>query len=86
MSDAGALIHVRFSPDGAVTEIGERPGMVPPQHWFNFLSEKVGDAYQPLSGGRGVFRLGRAALDEFKVVFASVGGAPAAAAAANRPV
>lgn len=51
------VIHVRFSPDGAVTEIGERPASLDPQQWFGKLSDKVGSDYQALSGGRGVFRL-----------------------------
>jgi hypothetical protein len=84
MSDASVLIHVRFSPEGSVTEIGERPGAALPQQWFNFLSEKVGDSFQPLSGGRGVFRVVRGAVDDFKAAFASSGtptpgaGAPVA--------
>jgi hypothetical protein len=66
MSNADVMIHVRFSPDGSVTEIGERPGETAPQRWFNYLTEKVGTAYQPLSGGRGVFRVERGAVDEMK--------------------
>lgn len=51
------MIHVRFSADGTVTEIGERPTSVTPQDWFNRLSDKAGTRYQALSGGRGIFRL-----------------------------
>jgi len=79
MSEANVLIHVRFSPDGVVTEIGERPGATAPQQWFNFLAEKVGESFQPLSGGRGVFRVGRSAVDDFKTAFTS-GGTPVAGA------
>jgi hypothetical protein len=52
-----AMIHVRFSPDGSVIEIGARPPSLTPQDWFDRLSEKAGTHYQPLSGGRGLFRL-----------------------------
>jgi hypothetical protein len=60
------MIHVRFSPDGSVTEIGERPPALSAQAWFDRLSEKVGMSYQPLSGGRGLFRLPRADVDALK--------------------
>ncbi len=71
MSDAEVMIHVRFSPDGSVIEIGERPAAAPPQRWFNYLTEKAGNAYQPLSGGRGVFRVARGTVDEMKAALAS---------------
>lgn len=61
------IIHARFAPNGVVVEISERPTALTPQDWFNFLSEKAGDVYQTLAGGRGVFRLSRAALDAFKL-------------------
>lgn len=70
MGDADVLIHVRFSPDGAVTEIGERPGAAPPQQWFDLLTDKVGESFQPLSGGRGVFRAARGTIDELKAAYA----------------
>jgi hypothetical protein len=53
------IIHVRFAPNGEVTEIGERPAALAAQDWFNTLSAKAGTSYQPLAGGRGVFRLSR---------------------------
>lgn len=59
MDNTNVLIHVRFAPNGQVTEIGERPGSLAPQAWFNTLSQKAGTSYQPLSGGRGLFRLSR---------------------------
>jgi hypothetical protein len=71
MNNVEVMIHVRFSPDGAVTEISERPGVATPQNWFNFLSERVGESYQPLSGGRGIFRIGRSDVDGFKAALAS---------------
>jgi hypothetical protein len=70
------MIHVRFSPDGTVVEIGERPAGATPQAWFNCLSEKAGTSYQPLSGGRGVFRVAREELDGWKAALAT-SGAPA---------
>ena len=69
MSDTSVMIHVRFAPNGAVTEIAERPDAAPPQVWFDYLTEKVGESFQPLSGGRGVFRVARADVDSFKTAF-----------------
>ena len=66
MDTTQTMIHVRFSPDGSVTEIGERPPALSPQAWFNRLSEKAGMSYQPLSGGRGLFRLPRADVELLK--------------------
>ena len=60
------LLHVRFAPNGTVVEISERPTGLSPQQWFNQLSNRAGDVYQTLAGGRGVFRLTRAALDALK--------------------
>ena len=51
------MIHVRFAPDGTVTEIGERPQSLTAQQWFNRLSEEAGTSFLALSGGRGAFRL-----------------------------
>ena len=61
-----SLIHVRFSTDGSVTEIGERPGGTGAQEWFDRLIGRVGNGYQPLSGGRAVFRIPRAEIDALK--------------------
>lgn len=60
------LIHVSFAPDGAVTTIGEKPSTISEQEWFKRLSFQAGDVYQPLAGGRGVFRVARARLDALK--------------------
>ncbi len=60
------IIHARFASNGTVVEISERPATLTPQEWFNFLSEKAGDVYQTLAGGRGVFRLSRAEVDALK--------------------
>ena len=70
MVDAAVVIHVRFSSDGAVTEIGERPAAALPQGWFDLLSERIGESYQPLSGGRAVFRVERGTLDSLKAGYA----------------
>lgn len=60
------LIHVRFSPDGNVTEIGARPQGIDAQAWFDHLSRTAGSAFQALSGGRGVFRVTPEDLDGIK--------------------
>ena len=65
MDQQSVIIHVRFAPNGTVVEIGERPGGLTPQEWFNLLSERT-DAYQALAGGRGIFRLTRAVVDALK--------------------
>lgn len=69
------LIHVRFAPNGTVTEIGERPSAVSPQQWFDHLSTTLGDAYQTLSGGRGVFRLPPEQLSAVKAPWNNGSGA-----------
>ena len=66
MEPQKVLIHVRFAPNGTVVEISERPKALSPQEWFNFLSDKAGTTYQPLSGGRGVFRLTMDQVESFK--------------------
>jgi hypothetical protein len=63
MESQKVLIHVRFAPNGAVVEISERPTGLSSQEWFDFLSGKAANAYQPFAGGRGVFRLTRGVLD-----------------------
>ena len=66
MSETRVLIHVRFAPDGVVRAIGEKPTTIDEQEWFKRLNAKAGDVYQPLAGGRGVFRLARGRLDTLK--------------------
>jgi len=66
MENDKVMIHVRFAPDGTVTEIGERPAALSAQAWFNRLSDAAGDGYQSLSGGRGLFRLPRERVDALK--------------------
>jgi hypothetical protein len=66
MESQNVMIHVRFAPNGTVVEISERPTALTPQDWFNCLSDKAGTVYQPLSGGRGLFRLTRGQVDALK--------------------
>ena len=66
MESQNVLIHARFAPNGTVVEISERPTALSPQEWFNLLSDKAANAYQPLAGGRGVFRLTRGEVDTLK--------------------
>ncbi len=66
MTEAEVVIHVRFAPDGSVTEIGERPQDISAQAWFNLLSDDAAFNYQSLSGGRGVFKLPRTLVDSLK--------------------
>jgi hypothetical protein len=71
MSGLDVIIHVRFSPSGAVTDIGSRPDAVTSQKWFEYLSGKAGESYQPLAGGRGVFRIPRSDLESFTTALAA---------------
>jgi hypothetical protein len=66
MSGTIVIVHLRFAPNGTVAEIGERPELLSPQQWFNFLYQRSISAYQPFAGGRGVFRIGRAELDALR--------------------
>lgn len=66
MTEATTIIHLRFNNDGSVAEIGERPAGVKPQAWFKFLSNNTQDAYQALSGGRGMFRLPKTQVETLK--------------------
>ncbi|MGD0504076.1 MAG: hypothetical protein ABSD02_15145 [Steroidobacteraceae bacterium] len=70
MSAVNVLIHVRFSPSGEVTDIGSRPATVASQQWFDYLSGKAGESYQPLSGGRGVFRIPSGELESLSAALA----------------
>jgi hypothetical protein len=57
MSSNAVVIHVRFAPDGSVTEIGERPSSFSAQQWYDKLCHAFATSFMALSGGRGVFRL-----------------------------
>ncbi len=79
MDQQNVIIHARFSPNGTVVEISERPPALSPQEWFNFLSDKAGTHYQTLAGGRGVFRLQRPEVDALKLDALKAECAPTAA-------
>jgi hypothetical protein len=66
MSEAPILIHVRFAADGAVVAIGEKPPTISGEEWFKRLNAKAGDVYQPLAGGRGVYRIEPARLNALR--------------------
>lgn len=66
MTQTNTLIHVRFAPNGGVTEINERPTELTPQDWFDTLSLRAGNTYQPLAGGRGIFRVASSELAALK--------------------
>ena len=60
------MIHVRFAPNGTVTQIGERPSALSAQDWFNLLTQSTTNCYEALSGGRALFRLSREQVDQLK--------------------
>lgn len=66
MNEEWVVIHVRFASDGSVREIGERPAGQPAQLWFGRLWKRAGDRFQVFAGGRGIFRLPRADLQELQ--------------------
>jgi hypothetical protein len=66
MQNDDVMIHVRFSADGTVREISARPPSLSAQDWFNRLSVEAASAYQALSGGRGLFRLKPAQLQQLQ--------------------
>lgn len=65
------ILHVRFSPDGAVKEIQDRPPELGAQQWFDRLSNVPNVTFETLSGGRGVFRLTAAEIESAKPAAAS---------------
>ena len=67
MESNQVMIHVRFSPNGTVTEISERPANADAQQWFDSLSRGTVNCYESLSGGRGIFRVPREQVDSLKV-------------------
>jgi hypothetical protein len=60
------MIHLRFNPNGTVSEIGEKPAGVNAHDWFKYLSHHTHNSYQALSGGRGLFRLPRLEVEALK--------------------
>jgi hypothetical protein len=71
MSSDIVMLHVRFAPNGGVVEISERPVPNSAQEWFDWISLNAPDAYQALSGGRGVFRIPRDKLEELRAGIAA---------------
>ena len=63
------MIHLRFNPDGLVSEIGERPAGASAHAWFKYLSQNTRDSHQALSGGRGLFRLPRPQVEALKAAY-----------------
>ena len=72
MEQALVVIHVRFANDGRVREIGECPSGTNPQDWFNALSRHSANGYASLSGGRGIFRLEPAVIEQIKAAVLSL--------------
>ncbi|SFN91307.1 hypothetical protein SAMN05216573_12623 [Bradyrhizobium sp. Rc3b] len=66
MNSQQIMIHVRFAPDGRVIQISERPAMLTRNEWFDVLNTRASSAYRPLSRGRGIFQLSRAAIEAFQ--------------------
>jgi hypothetical protein len=60
------LIHVVFLNNGSVQKITHCPDGMDNQKWFNFLSRTTRDCYEPLSGGRGVFRFEPGAVEDLR--------------------
>lgn len=75
MQNEQIMIHVRFAPNGTVTEIGERPSAASAQDWFNHLTQTTTNCYESLSGGRGLFRLPRERLNAAKAPWKNGAGA-----------
>ena len=66
MENNQVMIHVRFAPNGVVTEIRECPAAANPQKWFDYLSRSTSNSYASLSGGRGVYRMSREQVESLK--------------------
>ena len=72
MEQSLVIIHARFANDGSVREIGECPSGTNPQDWFNALSRHSANGYESLSGGRGIFRLEPAVIEQVKAAVLSL--------------
>lgn len=66
MSSTHTMIHVLFSNNGNVAQIGEKPPGLSSQEWFDNLTHVPDNNYQPFAGGRGMFRIPTALLAELK--------------------
>lgn len=63
---ADIVINARFRPNGLVETITYRPEQLSAQEWFDRLCAAVPQAYQPLAGGRGAFRIPSEVLDAIR--------------------
>ncbi|BBF66142.1 hypothetical protein F6A13_06430 [Acidithiobacillus sp. 'AMD consortium'] len=72
MEQTLVVIHVRFASDGSVREIGELPSGTSPQDWFNALSRHSANSYESFAGGRGIFRLEPAIIEQIKAAVLSL--------------
>ena len=66
MDTSAIMIHVTFAVDGSVVSINPKPEAAGPQQWFNFLTRHTTDCYQALAGGRGVFKVSAAQMQELQ--------------------
>lgn len=64
MPDGAILIDVSFN--SFMRDIGEKPSTLSGQKGNKRLNARADDAYQPLAGRRGVFRLSHARHDALK--------------------
>lgn len=68
MTSTEVIIHASFAPDGTCLSIAESPAWATPPQWFKLLSKFAVNSYEPLAGGRGVFRISRERLEELKTM------------------
>lgn len=66
MENAEVILHASFATDGTCVSIAEKPVWASPQQWYSLLCKLSVNAYEPLAGGRGVFRLSKERLAELK--------------------
>lgn len=66
MAPSEIVIHARYTADGSVNEISERPEGLTGQQWFNLLCVKVPHAAHALAGGRMIFRVNASELEALK--------------------
>lgn len=51
------VVNARFSPNGLIDTITHRPEQLSAQEWFDRLCHAAPEAYHPLAGGRGAFKI-----------------------------
>jgi len=57
------LVHVRFYPNTEISSIGEKPNHLSAGERFERLLQGASPHYQTFAGGRGFFRIPRAAFE-----------------------